>query len=148
MASIGPRAPFSGSVLSASLQTRLPLCLLLVMFVHFPGGLFSRTSVSRFRVLTSADVHSGGHRSCFTPASLLVFWGRGGGKGLPIESSSRLKCGLNKWPCDVPSPQLAVLACPSLVHAARSPGRRLQVLPHLRCLSRSRTIIRLPASPN
>lgn len=104
MASIGPRAPFSGSVLSASLQTRLPLCLLLVMFVHFPGGLFSRTSVSRLRVLTSADVHSGGQRSCFTPASLLVFLGRGGGKGLPIESSSRLKCGLNKWPCDVPSP--------------------------------------------
>lgn len=50
------------------------------------------------------------------------FLERGGRRGLPIESSSRLKRGLNKRPCEVPSPQLAVLACPFLVQQPEAQG--------------------------
>lgn len=96
MAPVGLRAPFSGPFpLSTPLQTRLPLCLLLVMFVHLPGGRFSRTAVSRFRVLTCADAHypleATVHASC---QPVFWFFGRGDGSGLPKESSSRLKCAL------------------------------------------------------
>lgn len=50
------------------------------------------------------------------------FFGRGGGKGLPIESSSGLKRGINKRPCEMPSPQLAVLVCPFLVQQPEAQG--------------------------